>query len=124
VVLSSFNPTTLWRVRRLDPEIATGLLYSPDMPLVLRRAWWRHLIRPAALHPDYPSVDAGFVRWAHERGYRVHTWTVDEPQEMWQMVECGVDLIITNRPDLLGKVLQDSAGRPQPADNERLHHGS
>jgi glycerophosphoryl diester phosphodiesterase len=106
VILSSFNPLTLWHVRRLNPWIATGLLYSPDMPLVLRKAWPRHLIRPTALHPYYPMIDAGFMRWAHERGYRVHTWTVDEPEDMWRMVRHGVDLIITNRPDLLAKVLE------------------
>jgi glycerophosphoryl diester phosphodiesterase len=125
VVLSSFNPLTLWRTRRHNPWIATGLLYSPDMPLVLRKAWPRHLIRPSALHPHYPMIDARFMRWAHERGYRVHTWTVDEPEDMWHMVRQGVDLIITNRPDLLGKVLEaaSTTHRPQPQKNERRHHG-
>ena len=125
VVLSSFNPLTLWRVRRLNPWVPIGLLYSPDMPFVLRKAWARHLIQPRALHPYYPMIDAEFVRWARERGYRVHTWTVDEPEDMWRMVRLGVDLIITNRPDLLGKVLEAATARhrSQPQENERQSDG-
>jgi glycerophosphoryl diester phosphodiesterase len=107
VVISSFNPLAVWRVRRLNPWIAVGLLYSPDMPLLLRRPWTRHLVRPDALHPHYTSVKAGDVQWAHKKGYRVHTWTVDDRQEMERLIQVGTDLIITNRPDLLTQVLDD-----------------
>ncbi|RPI50549.1 MAG: hypothetical protein EHM56_10650, partial [Chloroflexi bacterium] len=78
-------------------------------PFFLSRPWLRHLVRPEALHPEGAMVDAGYVRWARKRGYRVNTWTVDDPARMWQLVQAGVDLIITNRPDLLRQVLE--AGR-------------
>ncbi|HSJ55392.1 MAG TPA: glycerophosphodiester phosphodiesterase family protein [Anaerolineae bacterium] len=106
VVISSFNPLALWRVRRLNPWIPVGMLYCDGLPFFLSRPWLRHLVRPEALHPDWTLVDDGLVRWARKRGYRVHTWTVDDPGKMWQLVEAGVDLIITNRPDLLRQVLE------------------
>jgi glycerophosphoryl diester phosphodiesterase len=106
VVISSFNPLSLWQVRRLNPSIPIGLLYAPDLPLFLRRPWFRYLLQPEALHPSYTMVDDDYMRWARRQGYRVHTWTVDEPGEMWQLVQRDVDLIITNRPDLLTEVLQ------------------
>jgi len=109
VVVSSFNPLAIWRVKRLDARIPTGLLYAPDGPPFLRRPWLRHLIRPDALHPQHSMVDASYVSWARERGYRVHTWTVDEPADMRRLTQLGVDLIITNRPDLLGQVLGAAA---------------
>ena len=108
VVVSSFNPLAVWRVKRLNPWIAVGLLVSPDQPLFLRRAWFRHQIRPQALHPDYTMVDGEYVRWAKERGYRVHVWTVDGTVDMRQMTRHGVDLIITNQPDLLAETLGSS----------------
>jgi glycerophosphoryl diester phosphodiesterase len=55
-------------------------------------------------------VDGDYVRWAKRQGCRVHTWTVDEPGEMRQLMRQGVDMIITNRPDLLTKVLQAGQG--------------
>lgn len=111
VVISSFNPLYLWQVRRLNPSIPIGLLYAPDQPLFLRRPWFRYLLRPEALHPYYTVVDDDYVRWARGQGCRVHTWTVDEPGEMWQLVRRDVDLIITNRPDLLTGVLQAGPGQ-------------
>jgi glycerophosphoryl diester phosphodiesterase len=109
VVISSFNPLALWRVRRLSPSLPVGMLYSDGLPFFLRRPWLRYLVRPDALHPEWPLVDAEYIRWARDRGFRVHTWTVDDPDRMWQLVQAGVDLIITNRPDQLGRVVR--AGR-------------
>jgi glycerophosphoryl diester phosphodiesterase len=120
VVVSSFNPLAIWRVRRLNPWIATGLLYAPDLPFLLRRPWTRHLVRPDALHPHYSSVDAGYVQWARGKGYRVHTWTVDEPADMERLVAVGTDMIITNRPDLLQQVLGSEAAGAAPAPPQRL----
>jgi glycerophosphoryl diester phosphodiesterase len=120
VVISSFNPLAIWRVRRRNPWIAVGLLYAPDMPLLLRWPWTRHLVRPDALHPHHTSVDAGYVRWARKKGYRVHTWTVDDRQTMERLTRAGTDLIITNRPDLLRQVLDGASQAPSPAPLTRL----
>lgn len=105
-ILSSFNPLVLWRLRRLDPALPRGLLYDASLPLPLRRAWLRPLVRPAALHPHHSLVHARSVTWAHAGGYRVHTWTVDEPTEMRRLIELDVDGIITNRPDVLQRELE------------------
>ncbi len=117
VIVSSFNPLAVWRVKRLNPWLSVGLLYAPDMPLMQRLPWMRHLLRLEALHPHYTLVDHRYIRWAKERGYRLHVWTVDDPGEMWRLARQGVDLIITNRPDLLRQVLLAARGRlgRQPA---------
>ena len=68
VILSSFNPIRLWRSARLNPDIERGLLYTDSLPIYLRRAWFRPLVRPAALHPmaelragGAGCIDTGFV---------------------------------------------------------------
>jgi len=117
VVLSSFNPLAVWRVKQRNPQIATGLLYAQDMPLFLRKAWLRKLVRPTALHPHYTMVDAHYVWWANRQGYRVNVWTADDPADMGRLMRHGVDIIITNRPDLLREVLQacrPAAGTAEP----------
>jgi glycerophosphoryl diester phosphodiesterase len=106
VIISSFSPLAVWWSRLLNPRIPVGMLYSPDQPLFLRKLWLRHLVRPHALHPYHTTIDDATMRWAKKRGYRVHTWTVDDPVEMRRLIRQGVDIIITNRPDLLGQVLR------------------
>jgi glycerophosphoryl diester phosphodiesterase len=111
VIVSSFNPLAVRWLKHLNPWVSAGLLYSPDLPFLLRRPWMRHLLRLEALHPHYTLVDREYVRWARERDLRVHVWTADDPGEMWQLMRRGVDIIITNRPDLLREVLLVGQGR-------------
>lgn len=112
-LVSSFNPLALWRVRRLNPRILIGLLYAPHLPVLLRRPWLRSLIRPDSLHPHHTVVDGGYVRWIQAQGFRLHTWTVDEAEEMQRLMQWGVDAIITNRPHLLRQVLLAGEGEQQ-----------
>jgi glycerophosphoryl diester phosphodiesterase len=114
VIVSSFNHLALRKVRQLNQRIPIGLLYSPDMPLPVRRTWLRPLLRPEALHPYYEMIDAEVVRRAKERGTRIHTWTVDDPGLMWKLTRLGVDLIVTNRPDLLSQITRSGSRKKPP----------
>ncbi len=48
------------------------------------------------------------IEAAHGRGVRVDVWTIDNPAKMRRLLDLGVDGIVTNRTDLLAKIL---AGR-------------
>lgn len=104
VVASSFSRLAIRRVRQLNAHIPVGLLYYLD-PLLARRPWPRSVVGPEAVHPWYKMVDARYVHWARAQGLRIHTWTVDDPAAMRQLADLGVEIIITNRPELLRQVL-------------------
>jgi glycerophosphoryl diester phosphodiesterase len=106
VLLSSFNPVSLRRAKRITSRIPVGLLYAPNMPLPLRRAWLAPLAPHEARHPEHTMVDSQYMNWARRRNYRVNTWTVDEPDEMRRLIDLGVDSIITNVPDALCSVIK------------------
>jgi len=108
VLISSFDPVVLRRVRRLASHLPLGFLYSP-MPggwLTRARAWPMRDLRPEAVHPYWVLVRPSTVRRAHTRGRRVVVWTVDRPEVMHRLAGWGVDAIITNRPDRLREVLK------------------
>ena len=109
VLFSSFNPFSLRRAKKIAPHIPVGLLYDQGLSLPLRRAWLAFLAPHEARHPHYKMVDARYMAWARRRGYRVNTWTVDDPAEMRRLVGLGVNGIITNVPDVLRSVLESQA---------------
>ena len=72
------------------------------------------LVRPAydALqvplrHRGIPVVTRRFVQAAHARGVRVDAWTINQADEMRLLLDLGVDVIMTDRPDVLAEVLEN-----------------
>jgi glycerophosphoryl diester phosphodiesterase len=53
-------------------------------------------------------VTPGFVRAAHDRELRVDVWTIDEEPDMRRLLGYGVDGIMTDRPDVLARVLEST----------------
>ena len=62
----------------------------------------------AQISTDYGPlrlVTEASVARSHRRGYQVHVWTIDEPDEMRRLLDIGVDGIMTDRPLELKRVL-------------------
>jgi glycerophosphoryl diester phosphodiesterase len=106
VIVSSFNPFALRRMKHVEPRTACGLLYAPDLSLVLRRAWLAPLIPNLnARHPHYSQVDAAWVMDRHAQQQQVNVWTVNEAAIAQAMARAGVDGIIGDNPVLIRQAL-------------------
>jgi glycerophosphoryl diester phosphodiesterase len=113
VLVSSFDPITLARVRATLPAVATALLtFSLDDPagVVAAAARAGH----TALHPFDASVDAALVQLAHDHGLAVNVWTVDDPERARALAALGVDGICTNVPDLVRAALREEPSHRPP----------
>jgi glycerophosphoryl diester phosphodiesterase len=97
VVIVSFHEDALRKVRELDPEIETGLIYAkhknPLKAALELKAQW--------LLAFYKFTHTANVQKAHENGLKVLVWTVNTPEEVVEMKKKGVDAIASDKPDIL-----------------------
>jgi glycerophosphoryl diester phosphodiesterase len=107
VIVSSFNPWTVRAMRRHAPSIARGILIDSDSPALVRREFvLRALIGSYhARHPNVIDANYQYIRWAHEHGYRVNVWTVNASDDIRRMIDIGVDMIISDVPDMVHTVM-------------------
>lgn len=104
-LVTSFDREAVERVKELDPKIRTGLIFGRDYPGDVFTGNWE------TLSCHFEVVDESFMQRARNHGKTVFVWTVDEKEEMLRLIRLGVDAIITNKPDLLMKVLSEQGKR-------------
>ncbi len=96
VLISSFAPGCLNRVRDLDRRCPIGVLTSEpiteDDVALCRR------LDAFSLNPDHREVDKTGVDRVHAAGFRVLPYTVNDPLEMKRLFDLGVDGVITDDP--------------------------
>jgi len=56
---------------------------------------------------SYPFSTRKFIRKLHNKGFKVGVWTVNTRSLMKKLIKNRADSIITNRPDILKKVLAE-----------------
>lgn len=115
VIAASFSEAALNEFRRVCPEVMTSMTEAELRPLVLLSKVGLSGLAPAPGQVAQVPVRAGgievvtpaFVRAMHARGIAVQVWTINDEAEMRRLRDMGVDGIITDRPDLLKKVLAE-----------------
>jgi glycerophosphoryl diester phosphodiesterase len=63
-------------------------------------------------HGPITVVDRSVVAAAHEAGLEVHVWTVNDADRMRDLLDLGVDGLISDRPDVLRAVLAERGQWP------------
>lgn len=110
LAVQSFDWESVRRFHAVMPRVPTGLLGTPKVKDLRRLASYADQI-----NPTYGDLTASYVKKVHAARMDVLTWTVDDRGQMRKAVELGVDGIITNKPDVLRRVLRGSGARSAAA---------
>lgn len=102
-IVSSFNHYAMVKCKVLCKELQTGLLYGEAL---YQPEKYCNYVGADAIHPNYIVLRKGVVEDAHRAGCKVNPYTVNDIEEMKWLVDIGVDMIITNYPDRLNRVLK------------------
>lgn len=99
---SSFNHYTVARIKKLMPEAKCGLLTDT----------WLMNIGEYAASQGAASVNArtyfcakeGVAADLHAHNIALQAWTPNDAEMMQELVDAGVDVLITNYPDIAAKI--------------------
>lgn len=98
IIVSSFQQEELETMRVIAPDIPLGVLAQAS---VAEAREWADRFSAKALHPHFSLLTESNVAKAHEAGYKIYTWTVNETADIERMRAFGVDGIISDYPERL-----------------------
>ena len=101
-VISFWHPA-LKKLRRLEPQIRTGVLFvgCPVDPPALA-----HAADAEALVLNYQYVTPELVQAARQAGLTVAVWNIDAVADLLPVLPLDLDYIGSNAPDILINYLQ------------------
>lgn len=110
LLISSFDPKLLVEAKQIDKNCKTGYLYAPNHLITYRIMWqpfkFAKSIGCDAIHPHCMYVGPRYAEAAREAGLMLNPWTVDVELYINKMLDCKVDGIITNYPDVTGGLIE------------------
>ena len=108
VIISSFNHYSVMRMKEIAPEIECGFLTET---WIIAPGEYTALHNVEAYHPDFHMLTSKEVKDLNAHNIKINTWTVNNEKDIMRMIKIGVDGIISNHPDVVGKLLKEQGLR-------------
>ena len=101
-LVASFNPISLWELRKIEPRIVRGYIWSRRHPPPIRSRCFSGLVRAHWYDPAHDSYNPRLMRSMRRRGVRTLAWDVDFSRDLARMAKARLDAVVTdNLPELL-----------------------
>jgi glycerophosphoryl diester phosphodiesterase len=97
VTVMSFASLSLRRVHLMAPTLPTVILMD-RVPVRYRDGSLPPRVDVAGPSLEILKAHPRYVERVHDRGHRVHVWTVDETKDVDYVLGLGVDAVISNHP--------------------------
>jgi glycerophosphoryl diester phosphodiesterase len=105
VLVSSFNPLIVKRVKEFAPDISTAILYRYGINKKLIKVF--NNLNVDAINPGKRFFTKKATVEVHQSDLKINIYTINQKREMKKFIKMGVDGIITNYPDRLFEVMDE-----------------
>ena len=123
VIVASFHDSALNAFRKAAPEIHTSLGPTDCLTVgvAIRDGGPEPALAASAVALQLPRyfgdeeiLDHEFIAGAHDRSLAVHAWTIDDATEMSELIDRGIDGLISDRPSILVSAVGSRRPPPKP----------
>ncbi len=94
--ISSFNIFALRRMMKIAPHLKRGYLFYEGQDPFSRRGIWNFYVSPQSWNLSRLLATPSKIRQAQQKKRQCWVWTVNDEQEVKQLISQGVDAIITD----------------------------
>jgi glycerophosphoryl diester phosphodiesterase len=103
-LLQSFDARNIVHAQRHAPDVPRGLLIESidDLARAVAGPW-------EIINVQHELVEHALVKKLHEQGRRIGVWTPNSAAELRRAAQLGVDMIITDEPQLARSIANESA---------------
>jgi len=102
-LISSFNHSELLNIKQIEPRLKLApLIIGVRQNKTIEEAV---LNKYYAIHPFYKLINKKFIDLAHKNNIKINAYTVDSKNAIVKLINMGIDGIITNKIDLVKKIL-------------------
>ena len=110
-IVSSFNHESVLRMKQIDSAVVCGLLVDSWQ---IRPELYVRDLGIECYHPSAYCVTSKLIAALHNAGIRINPWFDSIQSDYRELIEMGVDSLITDYPDKITALLKDL--RPAEAD--------
>ena len=96
-LVASFNPVALYHLRRMEPRISRGYIWSKRHPYPIRSRWLSPLAQAQWYDPANDTYNPILHRKFRRQGHRVLAWDLDFNCDMRAMAEARLEAVVTDR---------------------------
>ncbi len=104
--IQSFDIESLEEVRRTNPEIPLVLLVNNNDSAEVNVS--KLSFNPEVYSPEFKLVNKELVDYCRNHNIKLIPWTVNKPEDIKSLLALGVDGIITDYPNLLISIINES----------------
>ena len=98
-LVASFNPISLWELRKIEPRLMRGYIWSRRHPPPIRSRCFSRLVRAHWYDPANDSYNPGLMRKMRDRGVRTLAWDADFDFDLGRMARAKLDAAVTDDLD-------------------------
>ena len=109
-LVASFNPISLWELRKIEPRIMRAYIWSRHHPPPIRSRCFSPLVQAHWYDPADGSYNPGLMRRIRARGVRTLAWDIDFGGDLSRMAAARLDATVTDNLEPLLRQRRKLAG--------------